>query len=127
MRQALARGLLMLVTVFVIVVYYMPIGHVDFAENWGEGTFGLTLPAREVTVVGVEKGSPADRAGIRPGDRLVGRNLEISSRVRSAYPGERETLKLERNSRTYTAIVTGVANPEFALWQRVGGVLSYLP
>src|SRR5215469_1739831 len=71
MRQALSRGLLILVTLFVAALYYLPIGHVDFAENWGEGTFGLTLPPRTAVVVGVEKGSPADRAGIRPGDRVV--------------------------------------------------------
>ncbi|MBV8068209.1 MAG: hypothetical protein JO113_09570 [Candidatus Eremiobacteraeota bacterium] len=128
MRQALARGLLVLVTLFVVALYYLPIGHVDFAENWGEGTFGLTMPARAVTVVSVEKGSPADRAGIRVGDRLVDRgNNEISSRLRSAYPGERETLTLERNNVTYVAIVAGVANPNFGLWQRIGGVLAYVP
>ena len=128
MRQALTRGLLILVTLFVVAIYYLPIGHVDFAENWGEGTFGLTLPARGVTVVSVEKGSSADRAGIRTGDRLVDRgNLEISSRLRSAYPHERETIKLERNNVVYAAIVTGVTNPSFGLWQRIGGVLAYLP
>jgi len=128
MRQALARGLLILVTLFVVAIYYLPIGHVDFAENWGEGTFGLTIPTRTVTVVSVEKGSPADRAGIRAGDRLVDRgNNEISSRVRSAYPRERETLTLERNNVTYVGVVAGVANPNFGLWQRIGGVLAYLP
>jgi hypothetical protein len=128
MRQALARGFLILVTLFVVAIYYLPIGHVDFAENWGEGTFGLTIPSRGVTVVSVERGSPADRAGIRPGDRLVDRgNLEISSRVRSAYPHERETIRLERNNVVYVAIVTGVTNPSFGFWQRIGGVLAYLP
>ncbi len=128
MRQALARGLLILVTLFVVAIYYLPIGHVDFAENWGEGTFGLTLPPRTVTVVSIEKGSPADRAGIRIGDRLVDRgDYEISARLRSAYPRERETLTFERNNVTYSAIVTAVANPNFGLWQRIGGVLAYLP
>ena len=37
MRQTLARALLIIVTLFVLVIYYVPIGHVDFAENWGEG------------------------------------------------------------------------------------------
>jgi hypothetical protein len=128
MRQALARGLLILVTLFVVATYYVPIGHVDFAENWGEGTFGLTIPARTVTVLSVEKHSAADRAGIRSGDQLVdGGDAEISSRLRSAYPRERETLRLKRNDVTYVAMVTGVANPNFGLWQRVGGVLAYLP
>ncbi|MBV8149740.1 MAG: hypothetical protein JO092_11650 [Candidatus Eremiobacteraeota bacterium] len=128
MRKALASGLLILVTLFIVAIYYLPIGHVDFAENWGEGTFGLTIPTRTVTVVSVEKGSPADRAGIRTGDRLVdGGDYEIAPRVRSAYPGERETLTFERDNVTYVATVTGVANPRFGLWQRIGGVLAYVP
>jgi hypothetical protein len=128
MRQAVARGFLILVTVFVVAMYYLPIGHVDFAENWGEGTFGLIIPTRTVTVVSVQKGSPADRAGVRTGDRLVdGGNYEISSRLRSAYPRERETLRFERNNVTYVATVTAVTNPDFGLLQRIGGVLAYLP
>jgi hypothetical protein len=128
MRQALARGFLILVTLFVVAIYYLPIGHVDFAENWGEGTFGLTIPPRTATVVSVDKGSSAYRAGIRTGDRLAERgDYEISSRLRSAYPRERETIQLERNNVTYVAIVTGVPNPNFGLWQRIGGVLAYLP
>jgi hypothetical protein len=128
MRLALARGFLILVTLFVVAIYYLPIGHVDFAENWGEGTFGLTLPPRTVTVVSVDKGSPADRAGIRTGDRLVDRgDYEISSRLRSPYPHEREVLKFERHNATYVAILTGITNPSFGVWQRVGGVLAYVP
>ncbi|MBV9027990.1 MAG: hypothetical protein JO311_05195 [Candidatus Eremiobacteraeota bacterium] len=128
MRQTLARGLLILVTLFIVAVYYLPVGHVDFAENWGEGSFGLTLPPRAATVARVEKGSSADRAGVRPGDRLADRgNYEVSSRLRSAFPGERETIKFERSNRIYTATVTGAINPNFGLWQRVGGVLAYLP
>ena len=128
MRQALARGFLILVTLFVVAMYYLPIGRVDFAENWGEGTFGLTIPARTVTVVSVDKGSSADRAGIRAGDRLAERgNYEISSRLRSAYPGERETVAFKRNNLTYVATVTAVRNPNFGFWQRIGGVLAYVP
>ena len=128
MGPALARVLLILVTVFVVTIYYVPIGHVDFAENWGEGTFGLAIPARTATIVAVERDSPADRAGIRTGDRLIDHgDYEISSRLRSAYPRERETLELQRNGVTYVAIVTGAPNPSFGLWQRIGGVLAYLP
>src|ERR1700730_5303560 len=97
-RKNLSRGLLVLVTFFVTVVYYAPIGHVDFAENWGEGTFGVTIPPRIANIASVDPGSPADRAGIRAGDLLVDHgDLAIASRLRSAYPGERETLRLERN------------------------------
>jgi hypothetical protein len=128
MRQALSRGLLILVTLCVVVVYYLPIGHVDFAENWGEGTFGVSIPPRTVIVAGVDRGSPADRAEIRVGDRLVDRgDYEISSRLRSGYPGERETLRLERNNVVYTATLTATPNPVFGIWQRIGGTLAYLP
>src|SRR5580700_9344823 len=97
MRQTLARALLIIVTLFVVVVYYCPIGHVDFAERWGEGTFGLTIPPQQVVVTSVDSGSPADRAGVRAGDRIVDRgDQEISPRVRAAYQGERETLTFER-------------------------------
>ncbi|HTA54191.1 MAG TPA: hypothetical protein VK755_05565, partial [Candidatus Acidoferrales bacterium] len=128
MRQALSRGFLILATLFVVVLYYLPIGHVDFAENWGEGTFGLTLLPRSPIVVGIDRGSPAARAGVRIGDRIVDQgNFEISSRVRSAYPGERETLTFARPHTIYTVTLAAVPNPHFRLLQRVGGILSYIP
>jgi hypothetical protein len=128
MRQNLARALLIIVTLCVAVIYYSPIGHVDFAENWGEGTFGIALPPQRVVVAGVDSGSPADRAGVRVGDRLVTRgDFEISSRVRSAYKGEHETLTFERGDETRTVTLGAVSEPSFSLWQRIGGVLAYVP
>ncbi len=128
MRQVVSRGLLAVVTFFVIILYYVPIGHVDFAENWGEGTFGITLPARAATVVAVVQGSPADRAGVRVGDRLAnGGNYETASRVRAPYAGERETLTFERNRVRYTVTLSARANPDFGLLQRIGGILAYVP
>jgi hypothetical protein len=128
MRQFLSRGVLTVVTLFVVILYYAPIGHVDFVENWGEGTFGITLPLRDTTVVGVERGSPADRAGVRVGDRLTpGENYATASRVRAPYAGERETLAFEHGTRIYTVTLTARSNPRFGLWQRIGGVLAYIP
>src|SRR5581483_12014718 len=98
MPRALSRGVLVLVTLLVAILYYMPIGHVDFAENWGEGTFGITLPAREAVVTGVDPGSAAQRAGVRRGDRLADQsNYEVASRIRAPYAGERQRLTFERN------------------------------
>ncbi len=128
MRQALSRGLLILVTLLVITIYYVPIGHVDFAENWGEGTFGVTLPPRVAIVVSVDRGSPADRAGIRAGDRLVDRgDPEIASRLRSPYPGERERLELQRGEVVYRVTLSAIPSPGFGIWQRIGGILAYIP
>lgn len=128
MRQALSRGLLGIVTLLVATFYYLPIGHVDFAENWGEGTFGITLQPRSPIVIGVDRGSPAARAGVRIGDRIVDQNdFEISSRIRSAYAGERETLTFAHPHTIYTVTLTAVPSPHFRLWQRIGGVLSYIP
>src|SRR5579871_3107196 len=103
MRQTLSRGLLILVTLLVAAVYYMPIGHVDFAENWGEGSFGITIPQRGTLVVAVVRGSSADRAGVRAGDVLSDRgDFGLAARVRSAYAGERERLTFARDTRSYT-------------------------
>ena len=40
MRQMLARAVLILVTLVVVVIYYVPIGHVDFAESWAKARSG---------------------------------------------------------------------------------------
>ncbi len=128
MRKNLARGCLIVVTLFVVALYYLPIGHVDFAEKWGEGTFGMTIPPESRIVVAVVRGSPADRAGLRPGDVLVdGGDYEVSSRLRAPYAGERETPTFARAGVSRTVRLTAVAEADFGTWQRVGGVLAYLP
>lgn len=128
MRQTLSRILLIIATLLVIAFYYLPIGHTDFAENWGEGTFGFSLPPRVGTVESVEPGSLAERAGIRPGDRIVTNgDFEIVSRLRSPYPGERETLAIQHGSAVRTVTVTAAPIRTFGFWQRAGGVLAYVP
>jgi hypothetical protein len=128
MRQNLSRALLIVVTLLVAAIYYVPIGHVDFAERWGEGTFGVAVPLRTATVLGVAPGSPAARAGIRTGDVLLAPGGSTAgSRLRAPYAGERETLTFVRGTTTYTVTMTAVANPAFGIWQRIGGVLAYLP
>ena len=128
MRLFLSRGALALVTLLVVILFYVPIGHVDFAETWGEGSFGVALPLRTAVVIGVVPGSPADRAGVRVGDRLAaGDNYETASRIRAPYAGERERLTFERARGTYTVTLTAGPNPHFTLWQRIGGILAYVP
>jgi hypothetical protein len=127
-RSAVSRTLLVAVTLLVVVVYYAPIGHSDFAETWGEGSFGVQMVPREPAVEAVVRGSPADRAGLRAGDRIVSRgDPSIAARLRGAYPGERETVHVRRGARTLTVTVTAVANPSFTLWRRISGVLAYIP
>ena len=128
MRLPLSRGLLGLVTLLVVIIYYMPIGHVNFAENWGEGTFGLYVAPRSTAIASVLRGSPADRAGIRVGDTLVnGGDYAVSSRIRSPYPGERETFTLRHGPLVYNVTVTAIPDRRFGIWQRIAGVLAYLP
>ncbi len=128
MRRTVSRLLLIVVTLVVAAVYYLPIGHVDFAENWGEGTFGATINPRSTLVSSVDRNSPAARAGVRSGDRLLsGGNYEISSRLRAGYPGERETVTFERGGVARTVVITAQPNPAFGVWQRIGGVLAYIP
>jgi hypothetical protein len=128
MRQSLSRALLIVATLLVIATYYLPIGHTDFAENWGEASFGITLAPREAVVVTVARGSSAEHAGVRPGDLIVTNgNYEIAPRVRSPYAGERETLLIRHRSEVRRVTVTAAPNTSFGFWQRAGGVLAYLP
>lgn len=128
MRQALWRGILVLVTLLVATIYYAPVGHVDFAENWGEGTFGITPEPRGSVVVGVDRGSPADSAGVRAGDTIVdGGNYEVSLRIKAPYAGERETITLGRGRARYTVVLTARPVPAFDLLQRIGGILALVP
>jgi hypothetical protein len=128
MRKALSRGALVLVTLFVIILFYVPIGHVDFAENWGEGTFGIGILQRATLVVSVDRDSSADRAGVRIGDRLLDRgNYEIPPRVRAPYAGQRETLAFARGNTVYTVTVTAQPVRNFGALQRLGGILAYIP
>jgi hypothetical protein len=127
-RRNLSRALLVLVTLLVATIYYVPIGHVDFVENWGEATFGAIVAVRSSIVAAVVPGSPADRAGVRAGDQLLtDGDYEISSRMRAPYPGERETIRLEHDGVVRTVTLTAVTDPSFGIWQRIGGILAYLP
>ena len=128
MRQVLSRGVLILVTLLVVILYYVPIGHVDFAENWGEGTFGIALPPRTTAVVGVDRGSPADRAGVRIGDRLAddGKLRNCFARTSAVC---RRARKADLRTRSYQVHrnAKGASESRFGLLQRIGGVLAYIP
>jgi hypothetical protein len=128
MRQALSRGALVFLTLLVATLYYAPIGHVDFAENWGEGSFGITLPPRAALVLSVDRGSPAARAGVHAGDRVIDDgNYETVLRIKAPYAGERERLTFQRGRGNYTVVLTARPIPDFGLLQRIGGVLALVP
>jgi hypothetical protein len=125
----LARSLLIVITALVVFIYYAPLGHADYVGRWGDGTYGIVAPRGALSVVDdVEAASPASRAGIHAGDRLV----EASPTERSAlvFPraGERATFHFQRrDGTTYRATLTAVPVSNFGWWDRLGGVLAILP
>ncbi|MBV8489077.1 MAG: hypothetical protein JO199_01015 [Candidatus Eremiobacteraeota bacterium] len=118
-------------TLLVVFFYYAPLGHYDFAENWGDGTYGASLEARSSFVDTVQPGSPADRGGIRPGDQLLGGGNGAGNQLQSLfltpYAGETRTFSFERSGRTLTVTLRAVPVPNFGLAQRIGGILAILP
>lgn len=65
--------MLILVTIGVIGLFYLPIGHVDLSERWGDGSFGVAFTPTGLAVTEVVAGSPAAKAGIHVGDVIVAR------------------------------------------------------
>jgi hypothetical protein len=128
MRKTLSRALLIVVTLVVITIYYLPVGHVDFIENWGEGAFGANTFSRSDIVASVDPGSPADRAGVRAGDRLVENGtVKTSSLLRAPYTGETENFAFIRQGHIYDVTLKAIPVAQFTIWQRIGGILAYIP
>jgi serine protease Do len=82
-------------------------------------SFGLDRP-RGALVAQVEKGSPAEKAGIKPGDVLLGvngttveRSAEIPPLVAAVKPGTKATLDVWRDGKKQALAVTvGQLEPE---------------
>jgi serine protease Do len=81
--------------------------------------FGLDAP-RGALVTGVEPGSAAAAAGLKPGDVIVAldgkaieRSADLPVRVAEMKPGQKAALEvLRERSRTQVAITVGTAGPE---------------
>lgn len=128
MKRTISLVALVLVTLFVVIVYYVPLGHVDFAEDWGEGTFGVEMGNQSGDVTAVLPGSPAARAGIEVGDVIESSaGPQEWSRIRSGYPGEREHFTVDRGSSRRVVTLTAVPLANFGIWQRLGGILAVVP
>ena len=129
MSTYIARTILIVVTLVVAIVYYTPAGQVDFLEDWGGGTYGIeTTQNGDPVVQGVIPGSPADRAGIRPGDRFVHYRIGNSwARINTPYVGETRTVGIEHDGVVRAVTLTATPVPGFGLGQRIGGVLALIP
>jgi serine protease Do len=75
-------------------------------------SFGLDRP-RGALVAQVEKGSPAEKAGLKPGDVLLGvngktveRSAEVPPLVAAVKPGEKATLNVWRDGKPQNIAVT---------------------
>jgi hypothetical protein len=129
MSAYFARTLLIVVTIAVAIVYYMPAGQADYLDHWGGGTYGLALiPGGDPVVQGVDPGSPADKAGVRAGDRIAAyRRGTAWARINTPYAGEVRTIAFERDGVARTVTLTAIPVAGFGLAQRVGGVLALVP
>lgn len=129
MSTYLARTVLIVVTIVVAIVYYTPAGQVDFLENWGGGMYGIeTTQNGDPIVQGIVGGSPAEKAGMRAGDRLTEYRVgNVWALVNTPYVGETRTIRFDRNGIRRTVTLTAVPVPGFGLAQRIGGILALVP
>ena len=127
---AASRFVLFAITALVLLIFYAPLGHSDYAGRWADGTFGIES-ARTLRgyVVGVEPGSPAQRAGVRPGDRLIVAPFSTQwPKAEWPLAGEVESLSFARPDGThYRVTLKAIAPADFTWWDRLSGVLAIVP
>jgi hypothetical protein len=119
--------MLVLVTLLVIAVYYVPLGHVDYLDNWREGTYGFAL-AQNSPVIADVIDSKLLADGVRPGDRLV-TSLYSMDYARAQFPraGDRVTLHFLTKSGLRTETLTAYRPVQFDAWTRLAGIAAILP
>jgi predicted metalloprotease with PDZ domain len=77
-----------------------------------------TLPVNRVMIAAVTPGSPADRAGLGPGDvitaindRRVAAPGDVTAAISSLHPGDSVRIEVQRGPLTYTARATLALQP----------------
>ena len=128
--RATARFVLIVITAFVIVIFYVPLGHTDYAARWGDGTFGfLWSEGPAATVEQVVPNSPAWNQGIRAGDRIAGsRFTTLFIHLFAPHVGDTANITVTHpNGTTFQAHMKAVAVPNFTPWDRLTGVLAIIP
>ncbi|MBV8246760.1 MAG: hypothetical protein JOZ38_12610 [Candidatus Eremiobacteraeota bacterium] len=124
--KSLARVILFIVTALVVAVYYVPAWHVDYLNQWGEGTYGFSAVLFGQKLDDVTNPQLL-RDGIRPGDRV--RVGDVYDWNTATYPwrGQQRTFEFETAHGTIREHLTAQAVPGFGVWQRIGGVLALIP
>lgn len=125
--RTLARAILILATALVIAIYYFPLGHVDYLDNWREGTYGFSLAQNSPVITDVF--SPKLLAdGIRPGDRLV-TSFYSMDYARAQFPrsGDRTTMRFQTKQGLRTETLSAYRPAQFDPWTRLLGIAAILP
>ena len=126
-RTSIGRAILFIVTALVVAVYYLPLGHTDYLNNWRTGTYGFSVAPLTNTVDSVEDANLL-RDGVRPGDHmLVTPFTRRYSRAQFPRLGEQMTLVFQTRHGLITEHLVARADPSFDLWQRLGGALAIIP
>ena len=125
-----ARLVLIAITALVIVIFYIPLGHANYAGVWGGGTYGIEATRQfSARVDRVTPRSPAAAAGVRAGDTL---DVAPFSKDFPAlvYPraGDRGTFTFSRpDGSMYSATMTAVPLASFTRPTQLLGILAIIP
>ncbi len=129
--MALARTVLVIITAFVVVIFYTPLGHANYVGRWGDGTYGVSgARGGSLRIVTVDPNSHAARAGVREGDTLVPGRSFSADILEIEYPraGDQQTFTLKHpNGHVYSVTLRAVPVPGFGDWDRISGVLGVIP
>ncbi|MDQ2865641.1 MAG: hypothetical protein M3R51_05395 [Candidatus Eremiobacteraeota bacterium] len=128
--RATSQFILFVVTAFVIAVFYVPLGHSDYAGRWGDGTFGMQISLHGSSRIdAVAPDSPAAAAGVRVGDSALFSPLFLAwTRTQSPRAGQRESFTfVHPGGKRYRITMTAVPVSGFSLWDRITGVLAIVP